>query len=277
MLVLTLKRLTDRKATIIGLAVILFVFVASFIGPIFSQYGVNQMLMADRCQGPSAAHLFGTDALGRDIFTRVLYGGRYSILLGLSGSLFGVAIGVVLGLTNGFIGGAFDTVFMRIMDIWSAIPSMLLAILISTVLGPGFFNTMVALSIGSVPLIVRLLRGRILSVGHEEYLEAATTINASPARIMFKHMLPNVISPVIVNTTMSVGSVILEAASLSYLGLGIQPPNPEWGAMLSDGKAFSTYYPWMMWFPGMAIALVVLCINIFGDGLRDAIDPRLKK
>ncbi|MDR1801442.1 MAG: ABC transporter permease [Lachnospiraceae bacterium] len=277
MTMITLKRLSESKTAMIGLGIIILIFLVSLIGPFFCKYGVNEMIMADRCLPPSAKHWFGTDTYGRDIFVRLLYGGRYSLILGISGSLFGLAIGVVLGLINGYIGGAFDNIFMRILDIWSAIPGTLLAVLISTVLGPGFFNTMVALSIGSVPLIIRLLRGRILSVGHEEFLEAATTINASPFRIMFKHMLPNVISPVIVNTTMSVGGVILEAAALSYIGLGIQPPNPEWGAMLSDAKNYATYYPWMLLFPGCAIALVVLCINLLGDGLRDAIDPKLKK
>jgi ABC-type dipeptide/oligopeptide/nickel transport system permease subunit len=186
-------------------------------------------------------------------------------------------IGVILGLINGYIGGTYDIVFMRIVDIWASIPGLLLAITISTVLGPGFLNTIIALSIGSVPLIIRLLRGQILSVRHEEYLEAATSINAGPARIMFKHMLPNVVAPVIVNTTMGIGSIINEAAALSYLGLGIQPPNPEWGAMLSAGKTYIQFYPWLVLFPGCAIALVVLCINMFGDGLRDAIDPKLKR
>ncbi len=277
MAMITLKRLAESKAAMVGLGIIVIIFIASFIGPFFCKYGMNEMVLKDRAVPPSAEHLFGTDTVGRDIFVRILYGGRYSLLLGICGSLFGLAIGVVLGLIDGYIGGAFDTFFMRIMDIWSAIPGVLLAIMISTVLGPGFFNTVVALSIGSVPLQVRLLRGRILSIRNEEYLEAATTINATPLRIMFKHMLPNVIAPVIVSTTMSVGAVILDAAALSYLGLGIQPPNPEWGAMLSGAKTYATYYPWMILFPGCAIALVVLCINLIGDSLRDAIDPKLRK
>jgi ABC-type dipeptide/oligopeptide/nickel transport system permease subunit len=272
-----MKRVAGNKGAVTGLGILLVVFLASFIVPIFCRYGVNEMNLMERFNAPSLSHLFGTDAYGRDIFVRVLYGGRFSLLLGLSGALFGLFVGVVLGLINGYIGGTFDTDFMRIVDIWASIPGLLLAITISTVLGPGFINTIIALSIGSVPLIIRLLRGQILSVRHEEYLEAATSINAGPVRIMFKHMLPNVVAPVIVNTTMGIGSIINEAAALSYLGLGIQPPNPEWGAMLTAGKTCIQFYPWLVVFPGCAIALVVLSINMFGDGLRDAIDPKLKR
>jgi ABC-type dipeptide/oligopeptide/nickel transport system permease subunit len=272
-----MKRMAWNKGAIIGLAILVVIVLASFIGPLFCKYGVNEMNLSERFNGPSFSHLFGTDGYGRDIFVRILYGGRFSLLLGLSGALFGLFVGVVLGLINGYIGGTYDIVFMRIVDIWASIPGLLLAITISTVLGPGFLNTIIALSIGSVPLIIRLLRGQILSVRHEEYLEAATSINAGPLRIMFKHMLPNVVAPVIVNTTMGIGSIINEAAALSYLGLGIQPPNPEWGAMLSAGKSYIQFYPWLLLFPGCAIALVVLCLNLFGDGLRDSIDPKLKR
>ena len=171
----------------------------------------------------------------------------------------------------------FDTVFMRFLDIWAAIPGQLLSIIIATALGPGFVNTIIALSIGEVPLVIRLLRGQILSVRKEDYLEAAHSINASPMRIMFKHILPNVISPVIVNTTMNIGAIITSAAALSYLGLGIKPPNPEWGAMLAAGKSYVGVYNWLVLYPGLCIAIVVLCVNLFGDGLRDAIDPKMKK
>lgn len=272
-----MSRLFENKGAVIGMVILLIIFLVSFIGPFFCSYGANDMNLIERFQEPSRNHFFGTDAYGRDIFVRILVGGRYSLALGLCGAIFGLVVGVVLGLIDGYLGGTYDQFFMRLIDIWSSIPGMLLAIVISTALGPGLINTLIALSIGSVPLIVRLIRGQIFSVRHEEYIEAAASINASPIRIMFKHILPNVISPVIVNTTMSVGSVITQAAALSYLGLGIQPPAPEWGAMLSAGKTYVMYYPWLVVVPGCAIALVVLCVNLFGDGLRDAIDPRLKR
>ena len=269
-------RLKENKGAMAGLAILLVILVVSFVGPLFCPYGYNDMVMSDRFVAPCAKHFFGTDGYGRDVFVRILYGGRFSLLLGLSGAVVSLVIGIILGLLDGYVGGTFDIVFMRVMDIWSAIPGTLLSIIISTALGPGFVNTIIALSIGSVPLTVRLLRGQILSVRKEEYLEAAMSINASPLRIMFRHILPNVISPVIVSTTMNVGSIITSAAALSYLGLGIQPPNPEWGAMLSAGKTYASVYPWLVLFPGCAIAIIVLSVNMFGDGLRDAIDPKMK-
>lgn len=271
------ERLSDNKAAVAGITILIVILAASFIVPLFCQYGYNDMDPPSRYSAPSLEHWFGTDAYGRDIFVRIIYGARFSLALGLLSALCGLLVGIVLGCIDGFIGGTFDTVFMRFIDIWASIPGMLLAIIISTVLGPGFFNTVLALSIGSVPNIVRLLRGQILSVRHEEYLEAAESINCSPARIMFRHMLPNVIAPAIVSTTMNVGSVIVSAASLSYLNLGVQPPMPEWGAMLSEGRDYFETYPWLMIFPGIAIMIVVLSVNLFGDGLRDAIDPKLKR
>ena len=271
------ERLLNNKGAVIGVALLLVILLVSLIGPYFSPYDYNEMILTDRFMAPCAKHPLGTDAYGRDILVRLMYGGRYSLLLGFSGAISGMIVGVVLGLINGYIGGTFDIVFMRFLDIWAAIPGQLLSIIISTALGPGFVNTVIALSIGEVPLVIRLMRAQILRVRKEEYLEAAHSINASPLRIMFKHILPNVISPVIVNTTMNIGAVITSAAALSYLGLGIKPPNPEWGAMLSAGKSYIGVYNWLVLYPGLCIALVVLCVNLFGDGLRDAIDPKMKK
>lgn len=271
------ERLLDNKGAVVGLALLVVILLVSLIGPYFSPYEYNQMILTDKFMAPCAKHPLGTDGYGRDILVRLMYGGRYSLLLGFAGALSGMIVGIVLGLINGYIGGTFDTVFMRFLDIWAAIPGQLLSIIISTALGPGFVNTVIALSIGEVPLVIRLMRAQILRVRKEEYLEAAHSINASPLRIMFKHILPNVISPVIVNTTMNIGAVITSAAALSYLGLGIKPPNPEWGAMLSAGKNYIGVYNWLVLYPGLCIALVVLCVNLFGDGLRDAIDPKMKK
>lgn len=271
------ERLLDNKGAVVGLVLLMVILLVSLIGPYLSPYEYNQMILTDKFMAPCAKHPLGTDGYGRDILVRLMYGGRYSLLLGFSGALSGMVVGIVLGLINGYIGGTFDTVFMRFLDIWAAIPGQLLSIIISTALGPGFVNTVIALSIGEVPLVIRLMRAQILRVRKEEYLEAAHSINASPMRIMFKHILPNVISPVIVNTTMNIGAVITSAAALSYLGLGIKPPNPEWGAMLSAGKNYIGVYNWLVLYPGLCIALVVLCVNLFGDGLRDAIDPKMKK
>ena len=270
------ERLLDNKGAVIGLVLLVVILLVCLIGPYFSPYEYTQMVLTDKFMAPCAKHPLGTDGYGRDILVRLMYGGRYSLLLGFSGALSGMVVGIILGLINGYIGGTFDTVFMRFLDIWAAIPGQLLSIIISSALGPGFVNTVIALSIGEVPLVIRLMRAQILRVRKEEYLEAAHSINASPLRIMFKHILPNVISPVIVNTTMNIGAVITSAAALSYLGLGIKPPNPEWGAMLSAGKNYIGVYNWLVLYPGLCIALVVLCVNLFGDGLRDAIDPKMK-
>lgn len=271
------ERLLDNKGAVVGLVLLVVILLVSLLGPYFSPYEYNQMILTEKFMAPCAKHPLGTDGYGRDILVRLMYGGRYSLLLGFAGALSGMVVGIILGLINGYIGGTFDTVFMRFLDIWAAIPGQLLSIIISTALGPGFVNTVIALSIGEVPLVIRLMRAQILRVRKEEYLEAAHSINASPLRIMFKHILPNVISPVIVNTTMNIGAVITSAAALSYLGLGIKPPNPEWGAMLSAGKNYIGVYNWLVLYPGLCIALVVLCVNLFGDGLRDAIDPKMKK
>jgi ABC-type dipeptide/oligopeptide/nickel transport system permease subunit len=225
---------------------------------------------------PSADHIFGTDGLGRDLFSRILYGGQYSLALGLFASVLGEVIGVVIGSIAGYFGKRVEVVIMRIMDVWSSIPSMLLCILISFTLGTGFFNTAVALAAGNVPESVRLIRGQILSERTKEYLEAAESINCSKFSIMFRHLLPNVISPIIVHLTMNIGFAITMAAALSYIGLGVQPPTPEWGALLSDARVHILNYSHLILFPGIFIAFTVLATNLIGDGLRDALDPKLR-
>ena len=239
-------------------------------------YDYTKMDIKNKYASPSAAHWFGCDELGRDIFSRLLYGSRASLSLGLLATLLSTAIGVVLGSAVGYFGGKVDTVIMRLLDILQAIPGMLLSIAISAALGSGFGNTIIALSIGGVPMTVRLLRGSILTVRKQEYIEAAEKINCSKLRIITAHILPNAIAPLIVSVTMGIGNTILQAASLSYIGLGVQPPTPEWGAMLSAGKAVITRYPHLCIFPGLCIMVIVLSFNMLGDGLRDAMDPKLK-
>lgn len=185
-------------------------------------------------------------------------------------------MGIVIGSIAGYFGGAVETFIMRLMDIWSSLPSMLLCILISSAMGSGFFNTILALAVGNVPNNVRMIRAQILAERSREYLEAAESINCSKASIMFRHLLPNVVSPLIVSMTMSIGTSITMSASLSYIGLGVQPPTPEWGAMLSDARAHLLNSPYMMMFPGLFIAITILAINLLGDGVRDALDPKLR-
>ncbi|MBR6381674.1 MAG: ABC transporter permease [Lachnospiraceae bacterium] len=227
-------------------------------------------------QPPSVRHLCGTDDLGRDLLSRLIYGGRYSLLLGTSGAVFGLVLGCIFGCVAGYFGKWVDTLIMRTCDVMMSIPGSLLSIIISSVLGPGFVNTMLALSVGQIPGKIRMLRAQILRERGEEYLEACEAYNCSKVNIMFRHLLPNTISPLLVGFTMGIGGTIMAASGLSYLGLGVQPPTPEWGALLSAGRTYINNYPHLILFPGLIIMIFVWCVNLFGDGLRDAMDPKLK-
>ena len=274
---LVMKRLMKNKLAMAGLFITLLLFLLAILSPWIMPYEYDELNMIDRFASPSLKHLCGADEMGRDIFSRLLFGARWSLALGFLATIISTVIGMVIGSVVGYFGGTVDTVIMRLIDILQAIPGILLAIAISACLGSGFANTIIALSIGGIPMTVRLLRGSIMGVRKMEYLEAAQTINCSIPRLIIKHILPNSISPIIVSVTMGIGNTILMAASLSYIGLGVQPPTPEWGAMLSAGRTYMRDYPHMVLFPGIAIALVVLSLNMLGDGLRDAMDPKLKK
>lgn len=271
-----LKRMTKAFSAKLGVGLFVLIVLFCVLGPLFSKYDVNGIDLVNMYAGPSKEHLLGCDSMGRDMLTRLMYGGRYSLLIGICASLFGALLGIVFGSIAGYAGGKVETFIMRVMDIWTALPGMMLCILVSNVLGTGFFPTVIALTIGSIPGTVRMIRGQILTERSKEYIEAARTINCSDFSIMFRHLLPNVVQPVIVTTTMGIGSTMMMAASLSFIGLGIQPPNPEWGAMLSDGRAYIRSYPHMIMVPGIAIALTVFAINLLGDGVRDALDPKLR-
>lgn len=273
----TMERIWANPGSKAGIVLFVLIVAASAFAPLLTPYGVNEMDLANMYQGPSLAHPFGTDGMGRDQLTRILYGGRYSLALGLCAALVGSGVGAVIGSVAGYFGAKAETVIMRIMDIWSSLPSMLLCILISATLGAGFGNTVLALAVGNVPTGVRLIRGQILSERSREYLEAAESINCSKISIMFRHLLPNVVSPVVVDATMGIGMNITMAAALSYIGLGVQPPTPEWGALLADARTHILNYPYLIMFPGLVIAVTVLAINLIGDGLRDAMDPKLRK
>jgi peptide/nickel transport system permease protein len=260
----------------IGLAVlILFVLIAIF-APLVAPHDPLQIIPRATKQAPSALYLFGTDNLGRDILSRVIYGTRISIVVGLIAVAIAMVGGTFLGTISGYYGGWTDSVIMRCMDIMLAFPGILLAIAIVAILGPSLANTMIAVGLATVPVYARTARGNILSVKTNDYVEAARCIGAPDWRLMLRHVLPNITAPLIVLSTVNVGTAILSAAGLSYLGLGAQPPTPEWGAMLAESRVYLREAWWMASFPGIAIMLVVLAVNLLGDGLRDELDPRLR-
>lgn len=274
--VIYFRRFCKNKAAVAGLAVFAALILLAVSAPVIMPYPYDQIDIVNASQGPSAQHLLGTDAMGRDILSRLMYGGRYSLTIGVCTTLLATFFGVVLGAVAGYFGNMTDNILMRFMDIFQAIPGMLLAIVISAVLGPGFFNCILALAIGMCPPVVRMMRASILNIRGMDYVEAAASIDCSSFRIIVKYILPNSFSPVIVQATMSVAGAILQAAALSFIGLGVQPPFPEWGAMLSDARNYIQSAPHMALFPGIIIMITVLSINLIGDALRDALDPKLK-
>jgi len=272
-----LKQLSKNKTAMLGLAILSVEIILALLAPYIIPYDYAAMDMTSTFAKPSLKHLFGCDDMGRDIFSRVLYGSRYSISIGIFAVCIGACMGIVIGAIAGYFGGRVDNLLMRCLDIIQAIPGMLLMIVISSVLGPGYLNTIIALSISSISGTARLLRAQMLKERENEYIEAAQSINCSKFRIIISHLLPNCISPVIVSSTMGVAQTITLAAGLSFIGLGVRPPIPEWGAMLSAARQFIRQAPHLVYFPGLAIAITVLALNLLGDGLRDALDPKLKK
>ncbi|MCK9216604.1 MAG: ABC transporter permease [Firmicutes bacterium] len=232
--------------------------------------------MQERFQEPSLKHIFGTDQYGRDIFARIIHGAKISIFMGLFNVAIALTIGSIIGSVAGYYGGYIDGIVMRIMDVFLAIPQTLLAISIVAVLGQGVINLMIALIISAIPKFARIVRSAILTVRGQEYIEAARAYGTNDMRIIFKHVMPNAIGPIIVQATLDMAFAILSIASLSFLGLGISPPTPEWGSMLSEGKTYMRDYSYLVVFPGIAIVITVLALNLIGDGLRDALDPRLR-
>jgi peptide/nickel transport system permease protein len=273
---LVVRRLWKNKAAVLGFFVVVFLVMFCVLAPQIAPYSPLKLNIPERLQPPSLNHLLGTDQFGRDILSRLLYGGRLSLGVGIISVVLGLVPGVILGLASGFLRGNVDAVIMRGVDIMMALPSILLALLIVTVLGPGLTNTMIAVGIGGIPSMIRLVRGKVLSIRETEYIEAARSIGANDWRIMIRHILPNCAAPIIVVATLRLPSAIIMAASLSFIGLGAQAPTPEWGAMLASGRHFLTTSWWICTFPGLAIFLAVLGLNMFGDGLRDALDPKLK-
>lgn len=272
-----MKRLMKNKAAIIGGLVILFVILVGIFGPLLVKIDPNAQNLINKLQPPSKDHWFGTDNFGRDIFARIVYGTKLTLTVGFLSVAIGGVIGVILGIVAGYYGGATDTITMRIMDVLLAFPGILLALAIVSVLGGSLINVIIAVGIFSIPAFARIVRGSTLQVKKLEYIDAVRALGASDVRIIFRHILPNILSPIIVQATMRIATAILTASGLAFLGLGAQPPSPEWGAMLSDGRTYMHNASHMVMIPGMMIVIVVLAFNIFGDGLRDALDPKMKQ
>jgi peptide/nickel transport system permease protein len=254
------------------------IFVGSAIlAPVLAPYDPYLTEPALRLKGSTAAHWFGTDELGRDLLSRLLYGARMSLMFGVMTTAIALGLGIVLGVAAGYSGGFADNLIMRVMDLLLAFPGVLLAIAVVSVLGPGTGNAMIAIGLHSVPMFARTMRVQVLTVREREYVQAARSLGATPARIVWRHILPNTIAPLIILATLRVATAILAASTLSFLGLGVQKPHPEWGAMLSAGRDYIRSAPHIMLFPGGALSLVVIGFSSLGDALRDALDPKLHR
>jgi glutathione transport system permease protein len=265
----------QKAAVAAGVFILLLIFI-TLIGPLIVPYSTEAPDYDNILAPPSAAHWAGTDNFGRDIFSRVIVGTRYSLWVGLSSVILGAVAGTILGLLSGFYGGWVDTLIMRTCDVKFAFPGILLAIAIIAIIGPGMVNAVIAIAIFSIPIFARIIRGSTLVLKSSLYVESARSIGASNTRMIWRHIFPGTISSFIVYFTMRTGSAILIGASLSFLGLGAQPPTPEWGAMLSSGRSYLNTAPFVAFFPGVAIFVTVLALNLLGDGIRDALDPKIK-
>lgn len=272
------KRYMKNRLAVFGLVLFVVLIVLALGAGLFANYEADAITqnMKERLKPPGAGHLFGTDRYGRDVFARVLFGGRISLLVGTLTILVSLTFGSIIGATAGYYGGKVDNILMRVMDVFLAIPSILLAISIVAALGNGMTNLMIALSVSSVPRFARIVRSSILTVKGQDFVEAARAYGCRNSKIILYHILPNAIGPIIVQATLSMASTILMISSLSFVGLGLPSSIPEWGAMLSEAKEFMRYDPYLILFPGIAIVLAVVAFNLIGDGLRDALDPKLR-
>lgn len=271
-----LRAFARHRGAVVGAVVLVAIIVIAIVGPQLSPYDPITPMAALQLQGPTWEHPFGTDQFGRDVATRMLHGAGLSLQVGVIAVVLAFVIGVAVGLPTGYYAGRLDLVVMRFVDVLMAFPSILLALSIVSLLGPSLTNSMVAVSIAFIPLYVRMVRASTLAARELAFVEAARVIGASDRKIMLRHILPNLLGPLVVVATLGVATAIIVGASLSYLGLGAQPPTPEWGAMLSDGRNFIRTGWWLSVFPGVAIMITVLAINLIGDGLRDMLDPRMR-
>ena len=274
----TWRRLKKNKGAMFGIAFLLFLVLATIVASFIFDYDKDIIAMTkDRFLPPSWEHPFGTDNMGRDIFKRVLYGAKYSLVLSFGATALGLAVGLFFGAIAGYYGGAVDNIIMRFTDIFYSIPYIMLAVVVVSLLGTSMASLLIAMALGSFAGFARIARASIMTVRDMEYVESGYAIGLPTWKIILKHIIPNCLSPIIVQTTLRVGSNIISASFLSFLGVGITPPTPEWGAMLSDGRSYIRSSGWMCLFPGLAIMFTVLALNLLGDGLRDAMDPKLKK
>jgi len=271
----TWRRLLSNRATVPSLIVLALVVLMGAFAPYLAEYDPIRQNMRARLQGPSAEHWMGTDELGRDVFARIAFGARTSLLTALAGALLGTLCGTVLGLFSGYWGGRVDDLLMRLADVMLSFPAILLRILIVSLLGPGLDNLIIAVAVWNTPGFARIVRANVLSIREKEFVEAARSVGSGAARTMWRHILPNTMSPIVVQATLAVPWALLTAAGLGFLGLGAQPPAPEWGAMISSGRHHIRDAIHLALFPGLAIAVTVLAISFLGDALRDALDPRL--
>lgn len=271
------RRYRKNKAAVVGLAIlVLLIGMTVFADVIVPYEKCIEQVGADRLQGPSQAHIFGTDEFGRDLFARVVHGARYSMFIGVATSLMALAAGAVLGGCAGYFGGMVDNIICRVVDVFMCVPPILLSLAVVAALGTNMRNLIIAITISCIPGNVRLIRSVVLTVAEQDYVDVARSYGASHARIIFKYVLPNAMGPIIVNTTMAISDMILSAAGLSFIGMGIQPPSPEWGALLSAAQSYFMTSPYLLFFPGVFIVLSSLSFNLVGDGLTDALDPKLK-
>jgi peptide/nickel transport system permease protein len=271
------RRLIRNPGSVTGAVILLLLILIALFAPYVTRYDPIEIVAADRLKPPGGQYWLGTDSFGRDIFTRLAYGSRISLRMGIVSVTIAALLGVTSGLLSGFFGGRTDTIIMRLVDITLAFPGILLALVIIAVLGPSLFNAMVAVGISAAPTYARVTRGMVLKTKADVFVEAAICIGCRPQRIILRHILPNILGPIVVVATLGVAGAIIAGAALSFLGLGAVPPTPEWGLMLSSGRNYLRAAPWITTFPGLAIMVTVLAINLLGDGLRDALDPHMKR
>ncbi len=270
-------RMKRNKLAMLGLVILVILILVAIFADFIAPYSFNEQNLANQFQKPNKDHWFGTDDLGRDIFSRVVYGSRISLRVGFISVGIALIVGTAIGAVTGYFGGRVDNLLMRFIDVLQSIPDILLAIAILAALGPGLANLMIAVGVASIPGYARIVRSSVLSIRDMEFIEAAKANGSSNFRIILKHVIPNCLAPIIVQATLGVAYAIINAAGLSFIGLGLEPPTPEWGAMLSGGRSFIRDYPHMTIFPGLAIVTTIFALNVMGDGLRDALDPKLKR
>jgi peptide/nickel transport system permease protein len=273
---LSWRRLVRHSSLVAGAIVVVIVVMSAVLASRLAPYSPIEQSFSDQLLAPSLAHPFGTDEFGRDIFSRVIFGARIALLVGVVADGIAAVLGVILGVASGYFGGRTDAALMRIVDVMLAFPYLLLAMIVVAILGPSLVNAMIAIGVVYTPQFARVVRSAVLQIKEEDFVEAARAVGAGWLRILSRSILPNVLSPIIVMATLTVGFMIVETAGLSFLGLGASPPTPEWGSMLATGRSFMLTAPWIATFPGLAILITVIGFNLIGDGLRDLLDPRLR-